>query len=116
MISRYGANGAGLESLLRERHRKGSPHMTTRASHEIAAPSLRVAQSLTVRERQVIVMVAEGYANKEVARRLNLSEGTVKIHLHNIFQKLAENNRTALTAFAIAHEIAPGAPALPLVA
>jgi two-component system nitrate/nitrite response regulator NarL len=83
--------------------------MTIRAEQEIAVPSLRNAQSLTPREREVIVIVTEGSPNKEIARRLNLSAGTVKIHLHNIYQKIGVNNRTALTAFAIAHELAPGA-------
>ncbi len=50
-------------------------------------------------------MVAEGAPNREIARRLRLSEGTVKIHLHNIYQKLGVSNRTALTAFAIAHQL-----------
>jgi two-component system nitrate/nitrite response regulator NarL len=48
-------------------------------------------------------MVAEGLPNKEIGRRLDLSEGTVKIHLHNIYKKIGVNNRTALTATAIAH-------------
>jgi len=62
-----------------------------------------LGSSLTCRERQITVMVAEGLSNKEIGRRLNLSEGTVKIHLHNIYKKIGVNNRTALTAAAIAH-------------
>src|SRR5262249_15235069 len=42
---------------------------------------------LSVRERRVLLLVAEGLPNKEVARRLNLAEGTVRIHMHNIYQK-----------------------------
>ena len=64
---------------------------------------MRVTETLTVREREVMLLVSEGVSNKEVGRRLNLSEGTVKIHLHNIYQKLGVANRTALTALAIAH-------------
>jgi two-component system nitrate/nitrite response regulator NarL len=63
----------------------------------------RIRQALTIREREVMALVAEGLANKEVARRLALSEGTVKIHLHNIYQKIGVANRTALTAFTLAH-------------
>jgi two-component system nitrate/nitrite response regulator NarL len=62
-----------------------------------------VTGSLTSRERQVTLLVADGLSNKEVGRRLGLSEGTVKIHLHNIYQKLHVNNRTALAALAITH-------------
>ena len=56
--------------------------------------------SLTTREREIIVALAEGLSNKDVGRRLNLSEGTVKVHLHNIYDKLGVKNRTALTVLA----------------
>jgi len=54
--------------------------------------------SLTERERQIIELIPEGLSNKEIGRRLNLSEGTIKVHLHRIYRKLALNNRTALAA------------------
>ena len=63
----------------------------------------RIRKNLTVREREIMRLVAEGLSNKQVARRLALSEGTVKIHLHNIYQKVGVANRTALTAFTLAH-------------
>jgi two-component system, NarL family, nitrate/nitrite response regulator NarL len=56
--------------------------------------------SLTSREREVVLALAEGLSNKEVGRRLNLSEGTVKVHLHNIYSKLGVKNRTALVVLA----------------
>ena len=59
--------------------------------------------SLTSRERQIVLMVAEGLSNKDVGRRLNLSEGTVKVHLHNIYGKLGVKNRTSLVPIAHAH-------------
>jgi DNA-binding NarL/FixJ family response regulator len=65
--------------------------------------SQRLTQLLTTRERQVTLLVAEGFSNKEVGRRLELSEGTVKIHLHNIYQKLHVNNRTTLAALTMTH-------------
>ena len=55
-----------------------------------------VAALLTVRERQIALMVGEGRSNKDIARGLNLSEGTVKIHLHHIFQKLGVSTRAGL--------------------
>jgi two-component system nitrate/nitrite response regulator NarL len=64
--------------------------------------STHLTQSLTCRERQVVLLVAEGLSNKEMCRRLGLSEGTVKIHLHNIYEKVGVNNRTALAAMAVA--------------
>jgi DNA-binding NarL/FixJ family response regulator len=56
--------------------------------------------NLTAREREVVKLVTGGLSNKEVGRALNLAEGTVKIHLHNIYEKLGVPNRTALVAFA----------------
>ena len=51
---------------------------------------------LTPREYQVALMVARGLSNKEVARGLGISDGTVKLHVHNIFQKLGARNRYGL--------------------
>jgi two-component system nitrate/nitrite response regulator NarL len=56
--------------------------------------------ALTQREREVMLLVADGLSNKEVGRRLNVSEGTVKVHLNSIYQKVAVHNRTALAKFA----------------
>ena len=56
--------------------------------------------SLTSREREVFLALAEGLSNKDVGRRLNLSEGTVKVHLLNLYCKLGVKNRTALTVLA----------------
>jgi DNA-binding NarL/FixJ family response regulator len=51
---------------------------------------------LSPREREIALLVAEGLSNKEVARQLGLSDGTVKICLHTIFQKLGARNRYSL--------------------
>jgi two-component system nitrate/nitrite response regulator NarL len=58
---------------------------------------------LTERERQIMHLVSEGLSNKEVGRRLNVSDGTIKVHLQHIYRKLAINNRTALAALAFSH-------------
>jgi len=58
-------------------------------------------QILTTRERQVMTLAAEGLSNKEIGRRLNVCEGTIKIHLHKIFGKVGVANRTALASVAI---------------
>jgi two-component system nitrate/nitrite response regulator NarL len=55
---------------------------------------------LTERERQVILVLSEGITNKEIGRRLGLTEGTVKVHLHRIYRKLGIANRTALAVLA----------------
>lgn len=56
---------------------------------------------LTDRERQIMALVSEGLSNKEIGRRLNIADGTIKVHLHHIFQKLEISNRTVLAALAL---------------
>jgi DNA-binding CsgD family transcriptional regulator len=53
-------------------------------------------QSLTPRQIQVVQMVANGASNKVIARTLGVSPGTVKVHIHTIFQALNVSNRTQL--------------------
>ena len=60
---------------------------------------------LTERERQIMRLVSGGLSNKEIGRRLNITDGAIKVHLHNIFQKLEISNRTVLTALAISQMI-----------
>jgi len=60
---------------------------------------------LTDRERQIIRLVSGGLSNKEIGRRLNITDGTIKVHLHNIFQKLEISNRTVLAALVISQMI-----------
>jgi two-component system, NarL family, nitrate/nitrite response regulator NarL len=56
---------------------------------------------LTDRERQIMRLVSEGLSNKAIGRRLNIADGTIKQHLHHIYQKLEIDNRTVLAALAI---------------
>ena len=74
---------------------------------EVVAPAIRraterrekdvqLARVLTAREYEIAGLVAQGLSNKHIARRLTISEGTVKIHLHNTFEKLGGANRTSL--------------------
>lgn len=58
------------------------------------------AQILTPREIEIVKHVAGGLRNIEIAKRLFISEGTVKMHLHNVYQKLNLDNRTKLTRYA----------------
>src|SRR6266403_1923642 len=60
---------------------------------------------LTDRERQIMRLVSEGLSNKEIGRRLNIADGTIKQHLHHIYQKLEISNRTVLAALAISQKI-----------
>jgi len=75
-----------------------------------AANTENVLSVLTDRERQIMRLVSEGLSNKEIGRRLNIVDGTIKVHLHNIFQKLEISNRTVLAALAISHNDSAGVP------
>src|ERR1041385_7192591 len=57
----------------------------------------REGKPLSGREREIMALVAQGYRNKEIARKLSISEQTVKNHLHNIFDKLGVSDRGAGT-------------------
>ncbi|MFF0990868.1 response regulator [Kocuria nitroreducens] len=64
-----------------------------------SAPPPEQLEQLTRREREVLVAVAHGLTNAEIARRLFLSEATVKTHVHRIFLKLGVSERAqAVTA------------------
>jgi two-component system nitrate/nitrite response regulator NarL len=71
-----------------------------RANIAIAENVLTV---MTDRERQIMSLVSEGLSNKEIGRRLNITDGTIKVHLHHIYQKLEISNRTALAALVISN-------------
>ena len=57
-------------------------------------PSGRVSNTLTARERDVLVMTSQGFTNKRIARVLEISPETVKSHVKRIFSKLAVSTRT----------------------
>jgi DNA-binding NarL/FixJ family response regulator len=63
------------------------------------AGAREIAALLTPRETSMVRMVAQGLRNKEIADKLCISEGTVKVHLHNIFVKLQVDSRLALLRY-----------------
>jgi DNA-binding NarL/FixJ family response regulator len=64
------------------------------------AGAREVAAILTPQEMTIVRMLAEGLRNKEIGDKLHISEGTVKVHLHNIFAKLGVDSRLALLRYA----------------
>jgi DNA-binding CsgD family transcriptional regulator len=67
-------------------------------AHRPQAPG----SALTSRQTEVLTCVAEGLTNRQVARRLSISEGTVRRHLEDIYQRLDVASRTAAAAFVTA--------------
>jgi DNA-binding NarL/FixJ family response regulator len=81
-------------------------NVTTQALETVLrqqARARRVGDLLTDREIEIASAVATGLRNKAIANRLNISEGTVKVHLHNIYQKLELDGRHALAIYAREH-------------
>ena len=72
------------------------PAIAARLLDRMSAP----AQALTARELEIVEQLAVGGANKEIAKRLFISEATVKSHLVHIFGKLDVNSRTKVVAVA----------------
>ncbi len=62
-------------------------------------------QDLTSQERQVLLLIAEGRTNREIAAELFLSEGTVRNYVSSILSKLAVSNRAEAAAYAIKHHL-----------
>jgi DNA-binding NarL/FixJ family response regulator len=69
-----------------------------------------ISGALTSREIEIVRQVAADLPNKGIAERLFISEGTVKTHLHNIYEKLRINNRRDLTRYAQDKGLIPSSP------
>ncbi len=64
------------------------------------APAARLAD-LTPREHEILCHLAEGQSNKAIARRLNISDGTVKLHVKSILRKLEVHSRVEAAVIAV---------------
>ena len=62
-------------------------------------------KSLTKRENQILILIANGNCNKEIASELNISERTVKNHISNIFKKIDVADRTQAAVFSIKNNL-----------
>ncbi|HEX7807815.1 MAG TPA: response regulator transcription factor [Thermoanaerobaculia bacterium] len=80
----------------------GALRLVLQREQAVAAAS----STLTPRELEVTRMVATGLRNKEIAARLEITEGTVKFHLHSIYEKLQIDGRYGLMSYARDHGIA----------
>lgn len=77
------------------------PELLQRALDLSLNPSSDPLTTLTPRERAIAEEVGRGLRNREIAARLGMSEGTVKVYLHGIYQKLGVENRTELAIVAL---------------
>ncbi|PZS35906.1 MAG: DNA-binding response regulator, partial [Pseudonocardiales bacterium] len=84
-----------------------APSTTRRMIEQLARvgppAEVEAVANLTPREREVLVEIAQGYANGEIARRLYLSEATVKTHVGRVLAKLGLRDRVHVVIFAYDH-------------
>jgi DNA-binding NarL/FixJ family response regulator len=80
---------------------RGDAPLAPRAARQLlAARSEEQRADLSKREREVLALVAEGSPNKLIARRLEISEKTVKTHLTSVFQRIGVSDRTQAALWA----------------
>ncbi|MEX0801347.1 MAG: response regulator transcription factor [Dehalococcoidia bacterium] len=92
--------------------RQAFSHSIYFAAAQVPAPArdgeaAAEAAELTRRELEILRLVAEGFSNAELARRLWVTEQTVKFHLSNIYRKLNVSNRTEASRWAQVHGLLP---------
>ena len=78
-----------------------APSVAARLAERASAP----APALSAREIEILGLLAEGRSNRELARRLFLSEATVKSHLTHIYAKLGVDSRAGAVAHALEQRI-----------
>ncbi len=66
---------------------------------------LDASAGLSGRERQITLLIVRGLKNKEIARRMFITEQTVKNHIHNVFEKLGVGDRLELALYAVHHNM-----------
>ncbi len=93
-----------IAAAVRAVHEGGSP-LDPKAARVLLDSRRTTADSdtLTDREREVLLLVRGGLANKQIARKLGISERTVKAHLTNVFQRLGVTDRTQAALWASEH-------------
>ena len=79
------------------------PEIASRLLREMIAPHDSPIEPLSDREHEVLVLLAQGHSNREIAGQLVLAEGTVKNHVSNILGKLQAENRTQAAEIARRH-------------
>jgi DNA-binding NarL/FixJ family response regulator len=80
-----------------------APRMARRLLADLGSASADPLGDLSAREREVLLLLAEGLRNREIAERLVVSEPTVKTHVRHVLEKLRLRNRAEAAAFATRH-------------
>lgn len=103
---RSGAAGLSPQVQLRLLERLSErPGSSGQSAERPAARPGELPDGLTVREAEVLALIAEGLSNAEIAQRLFVSPATVKTHINNLFAKTAVRDRAQAVAYAFRHGI-----------
>jgi NarL family two-component system response regulator LiaR len=81
-----------------------SPEITSSFSEQVEPPTLPAGNELTVREKEVLTLMAAGLANADIAGKLNISVYTVKNHVSSILVKMGASSRTDAVSQALQGE------------
>ncbi len=116
MVTGYRSSSQLFAVLVADEHRRerlqrvlllaGDEWLATSVGYPGAVPGDRQAR-LSKREREVYELLCQGLTNKQIARCLIISEQTVKLHVHHVFDKLGVRSRTALMMEAARSQAAP---------
>ncbi len=86
-----------------------SPEMTARLVQSLiqpnTPPATRALDALTTRELEILGYLAAGHSNKIIARKLNLAESTIKVHVQSILRKLELSSRVQAAVYAVQHNV-----------
>jgi DNA-binding NarL/FixJ family response regulator len=102
--------------------RRSTPEQLTDALARVASGEMQIGfgtttqdgaarrrVTLTPREREIVTWLRQGLRNKQIAAQMNITEGTVKIYLFRLFQKLGVRNRFELASCGLPENLAPAA-------
>ena len=111
----HGAMGYVLKDVPTEEIRiaietvmRGEQYLCTGAAGALAPKSSRMSETLTNREQTILLQLAQGKSNKEVALALDISVRTVETHRKNIKRKLGISSTAGLTRYAMEHGVLQG--------
>ncbi|MBN3802288.1 response regulator transcription factor [Paraburkholderia sp. Ac-20336] len=88
----------------------GTRYVSKVLAHALESTDHGAGQSMTSREKEILVLIANGYSSQDIARKLTLSVLTVRKHRQNLMSKLALHNVAELTAYAIRDGLASAVP------
>ncbi len=103
-------SGDELAEAIRSAH-AGKPTLAPEAVQALIQPPVEEAPAgydLTVREREVLALLAKGLSNNDIAERLNVSHATAKAHVSNILSKLGVSSRGEAIALALENKLVGG--------